>query len=471
MITNRKPRVLMLSPDPPGPYGAAVRLYHFAQALAAEAELHLVVLDQSEFHPVPAEFRSRLASFLELPRDTTRQVRSETSLGKMLKVAAVVGLPWRKGGRDLLHAAYFHASRLNDGKIIGTGGIARSLYARCLLSEVALGTRWLGLQPSRSVERALAFERMLPLILQRYSGMRFDVLWFENSYLLREARQLQAAFPGSVLMCNANNVEYSLHERLAGIAVTGVMQRWFRTQADALRRLERQAYAQSRITFACSTEDDRLIRELAPGATTVVISNGVDVEFFQPRKRLRSEPRLLFTGTMGYEPNRDAVEYFLQDILPLIRKQVPDCRFCIAGRSARDYFGARTATVSGLEIASDVPDMRPYYEQASVVVVPLRAGSGVRTKILEAMAMGRAIVSTTVGAEGIELQPDHHACLADGAEEFAAQVVLLLLDPDRTRKMELAARELVCAKYDWKSLGNRALATFQASLEPARDQN
>jgi len=127
-------------------------------------------------------------------------------------------------------------------------------------------------------------------------------------------------------------------------------------------------------------------------------------------------------------------------------------------------FGHLPETMPYVEIASDVPDMRPYYEQASVVVVPLRAGSGVRTKIQEAMSMGRAVVSTTLGAEGIQLTPERHLRLADEPVEFAARVVELLQSPGRRHEMGKQGRELVCAKFDWKMLTAGAIRIFEERL-------
>jgi polysaccharide biosynthesis protein PslH len=457
----------MLAPDPLGTFGAGVRPYHFARRLAEAAELYLVVLDKSDLQPMSRELRERCASVLELPEGSPRLSRAQEGRGaarKVLQVGSVLVCPWRRQGRDLLHAAVFHGQNAASRNSRGLGHLARRVYARLLEAEVAAGTRWFGLQPARSVERALAFDRMRPIVRRQWSGKHFDVILFDNSYLFNQALNLRASFPGALLVCNANNVEYSLHERLGGIATDPSLKRWFRVQAAAMRNLERRAFSASLLTFACSKNDERLIHGIVPQACTVVVPNGVDVDYFKLREDRAQEPRLLFPGTMSYQPNKDAVTWFLGEILPLIRRQIPECRFCIAGLGAKTNFGHLPETMPYVEIASDVPDMRPYYEKASVVVVPLRAGSGVRTKIHEAMAMGRAVVSTTLGAEGIELTPERHLRLADEPAEFAAKVIELLQCPERRHEMERAARELVCAKFDWNLLTAGAIRAFEERL-------
>ena len=457
----------MLAPDPLGRFGAGVRASHFARKLAEVADLHLVVLDQSDLQPMSGELRERCVSVLE-PSDVAQEPQrgreGRGGVQKTLQAGSLLACPWRRQGRDLLHAAVFHGQGPVSRSSHGLGGLARRLYARLLETEVAVGSRWLGLQPARAVERALAFDRLRPAIMQRWSGQPFDVVWFENSYLFRQALDLRAAFPGAVLVCNAHNVEYSLHERLGGIAAAPSLKRWFRTQVVAMRNLEREAFSSSLLTFACSRDDERLILGLAPRACTVQIPNGVDVDYFKPLAEQAQEPTLLFTGTMGYEPNRDAVQFFIKEILPLIRRQIPGCHFCIAGMAAQANVGHLVGSLPRVEIASDVPDMRPYYQRATVVVVPLRAGSGMRTKILETMAMGRATVSTTLGAEGIELTHDRHLSFADTPADFAAKVVELVQVPERRRQMEIAARELACANYDWKLLTTRAISAFETRL-------
>jgi glycosyltransferase involved in cell wall biosynthesis len=466
-MTGKKPRVLVVAPDPLGMYGAGVRAYHFARRLAEAAELHLVVLDKSELQPMSMELRERCASVLELPNGSPSPRRGggmRAAVRKARKICSVLVCPWRRQGRDLLHAAVFHGHHPTSRSSRGLGHLARRVYVRMLEAEVAAGTWWFGLQPARSVERALAFDRLRPIIQQRWSGKRFDVVWFENSYLFPQAIDLRASFPGAVLVCNAHNVEYSLHQRLGDIAVDHSLKRWFRVQASAMRNLERRAFSASLLTFACSKDDERLIHGIAPQACTAVVPNGVDVDYFRARGDRAQEPRLLFPGTMSYRPNQDAVAWFVRDILPLILRRVPECRFCIAGLAAKANFGHLPETMPYVEIASDVPDMRPYYEQASVVVVPLRAGSGVRTKIQEAMSMGRAVVSTTLGAEGIELTPERHLRLADEPVEFAARVVELLQSPGRRHELEKQGRELVCAKFDWKMLTAGAIRVFEERL-------
>jgi glycosyltransferase involved in cell wall biosynthesis len=154
---------------------------------------------------------------------------------------------------------------------------------------------------------------------------------------------------------------------------------------------------------------------------------------------------------MDFRPNIDAMTWFVEDILPRIRTEIPHAHLVIVGQKPAPRIQA-LAQNPGVAITGWVPDTRPFVADAAVYVVPLRMGSGTRLKILEAMAMGKAIVSTTRGAEGIEYTPNQHLIIADTPETFARAVVALLRDPQRCRELGRHARALVESKYDWRAI-------------------
>jgi polysaccharide biosynthesis protein PslH len=196
-----------------------------------------------------------------------------------------------------------------------------------------------------------------------------------------------------------------------------------------------------------------------PGARTAVIPNAADVEFYRPRAE---DPKpdgrtIVFFGLLSYAPNVDGVIHFVKDIWPLVVAAHPDARCKIIGGSPPPALQALAGP--GIELTGFVPDLRPHLAEAAAVVVPLRFGGGTRLKIVEAMAMGKAIVSTTLGAEGIEAVPDRDIMIADDAASFAARVNELLGDAGKAASLGLSARRLAESKYAW-SAAARALESF-----------
>jgi glycosyltransferase involved in cell wall biosynthesis len=190
------------------------------------------------------------------------------------------------------------------------------------------------------------------------------------------------------------------------------------------------------------------------------MATGVDTEFFSPRGPAAGK-RLVFTGSMDWLPNEDAMTYFCRDILPLIRAQEPDVAVSIVGRAPTPAV-TRLAEDAGIEVTGRVDDVRGYIEQAAAYIVPIRIGGGTRLKIFEAMAMGKAVVSTTVGAEGLPVTHGENVLIADDPTSFARDVVRLLRDPARRVQLERAARQLVVERYDWSAVA----AQLDAALVP-----
>jgi sugar transferase (PEP-CTERM/EpsH1 system associated) len=200
--------------------------------------------------------------------------------------------------------------------------------------------------------------------------------------------------------------------------------------------------------LATSELERQWIERHAPEAVVALAPNGVDVQRIhavEPPKESRS---IVFTGLMNYPPNVDAVVWFCQDIWPLLRQHLPQLRLNIVGRLPH----LRVMELNrqpGVCVTGEVPDVRPYVEEALALVVPLRSGGGTRLKILEAMAMGRPVVSTSLGAEGLEIVAGENILLAETAEQFLRQLQTLIDHPDRARQLGQAGRHLVVTQYDW----------------------
>ncbi|HEV3215922.1 MAG TPA: glycosyltransferase family 4 protein [Vicinamibacterales bacterium] len=257
-----------------------------------------------------------------------------------------------------------------------------------------------------------------------------------------------------------HNVEYLIWQRLSTLERSPWKRALFEMEWRKLRRLEADACRRADLTIAVSEEDRQRLSSLAPGATTGSIPTGVDTNYFRPAGRPEIPARLVFSGSMDWHPNEDAVLYFGESILPLIRQQVPDASFAVVGRNPTARL-REAAERLGMIITGTVDDVRPYLDEASVYVVPLRAGSGTRMKIFEALGMAKPVVSTTVGAEGLTLNDGHEFIAADDPQAFADAVVALLHDEARRRALGEAGRSLVVERYSWPQVARE----FEAQCE------
>lgn len=200
---------------------------------------------------------------------------------------------------------------------------------------------------------------------------------------------------------------------------------------------------------AVSASERAWIQQRAPAAVVELVPNGVDVEHFLPAGLSGASRSIVFTGLMNYPPNIDAVVWFCDEVLPLVHRQHPEVCFKIVGNKP-DRTVLALARRKGVEVTGQVPDVRPYLSNCQALVVPLRSGAGTRLKILEAMAMRRPVVSTDVGAEGLEVTPGVNILTGNTAEELAGHIGALLADPQRAARLGDAGRRLAETKYDWK---------------------
>ena len=257
-----------------------------------------------------------------------------------------------------------------------------------------------------------------------------------------------------------HNVEYLIWQRLANLETTAWKRALFEMEWRKLRACEADACRRAALTVTVSDDDRRRLEELGAGIRAVPIPTGVDTRYFTPRRDAEVAGRLVFSGSMDWHPNEDAVCYFADSILPRIRAEFPNVSFTIIGRnpSARVR---QLASEPGVAVTGTLDDVRPSIAEGSVYVVPLRAGSGTRIKIFEALAMGKAVVSTTVGAEGLALESGRQFLAADTPHDFAHAVIRLLRDPARRQALGTAGRALVEANYSWATVARQ----FEARCE------
>jgi polysaccharide biosynthesis protein PslH len=262
----------------------------------------------------------------------------------------------------------------------------------------------------------------------------------------------------------AHNVESIIWQRYAE-AERNSLKAWFlRRQWRRFEAFEGWAYTNATRAIAVSREDaDRIEQQF--GATDVaVVDNGVDTAGFQPDDSMPPDPRqMLFLGSLDWRPNLDAVRLLMDVIFPKVRLAEPLATVAVVGRKPPDWLRESVRTRLGIKVYGDVPDVRPYLRGAGMLVVPLRIGGGSRLKILEALATGLPVVTTTVGGEGLRLNAGEHVTVAESAEAFAAAAVEAIRRPDAARAQAARGRARVLAEYDWGGLADRLGAVWEGA--------
>ena len=240
-----------------------------------------------------------------------------------------------------------------------------------------------------------------------------------------------------------------------------------RRDLGPLAREEREICNSMNLCLACSFTDADALQDLGVRTSIAVVPNGVDTEYFggswMPQ---RESTEVVFVGTLGYQPCEVAVWDFATEILPLLRKMVPEVRFVVVGQNPSQRLKKLAERDKSIELTGRVEDVRPFMERARVAVVPLKSGSGTRLKILEAFSIGLPVVTTTIGVEGIDAIDGKHLLIADSITDFAGAVHRLIEDPDFARRIGNAGQDLVVSKYSWRMV-QLALRTAYQSLPVA----
>ena len=240
--------------------------------------------------------------------------------------------------------------------------------------------------------------------------------------------------------------------------------KWFNWwEAHKLRPIELARCRSAQGVLVTSEREYLLLKKLVPQCRAEIVPNGVNTDFFhKPEGQQEVAHQIVFTGTMNYYPNIQAVLFFARKCWPHIRAQLPTATWQIVGKSPPSEV-AQLANLPGVSVTGTVPDIRPYLAAASVAIAPLLIGSGTRLKILEALAMQKAVVSTSLGCEGLEVETGKHLSIADQPELFTRTVIDLLQDTEKRASLGNAGQALVEATYSWETCGNsfvRALENF-----------
>jgi sugar transferase (PEP-CTERM/EpsH1 system associated) len=248
-----------------------------------------------------------------------------------------------------------------------------------------------------------------------------------------------------------HNVESMIFERHA-LTASNAPLRWFwRSQWRKMERFEREACQRFGGVVAVSEADRALFTERFGARRTFAIPTAVDADYFRPAAGPVADGNLVFTGSMDWLPNEDAMLFFADEILPRVIAQVPGATLTIVGRSPSPHLRRRLAARPEITITGRVDDVRPFMERAAAYIIPLRIGGGTRIKAYEAMAMAKPVISTPIGVEGLPVRDGEHLVLAESAADFAGAVVDVLRNPERRHRLGQAARRFVEGSCSWPS--------------------
>lgn len=386
---------------------------------------------------------------LPVPPDSGARLRDFNLLRRVAKHHRVWVLSLLEFENELDHAAeLLEFCQQVDGVVAGRG------------SAGSMATAVAGLFQKRPIATATYY---YPALAEKITGLsrqvKFDVVQFEHSFLAPYRRALAPDFEGSTVLSlhNIGAQQYrTMLDMSSGISRIPAALKWW-----LMRGWEATASDEFHEVITVSDDDRRRLRELGARGRISIIENGVDCTALRPLPGpAGGTEEILFIGTMGYLPNRDAARYFCRCIFPLIREKRPGCVLNLVGSGG-------TRHLSDLEqpgvvnVTGRVEDPLPYYERSRLAVVPLRSGGGSRLKILEAMALGRPVVSTSLGREGLSLQDGQEIITADDPREFAEAVVRLLEDRQYWNEMVEAGRKNVEQNYDWDLLAERLIELYE----------
>lgn len=385
-----------------------------------------------------------------LPVDTGGKIRSFNLLRELDTRSEVTLLSYYGGARDMeyeraLGKAFPRAVAIHTGVPDGSTASETLDYARRVISPAPYAVTKHTATPVRR------------LIAEWDREGRFDVLLCD--FLAPSLNFPRRCHTPTVLF--QHNVESILWRRQADTERRLAQRAVFQLEAWKMDRYERATVGRFDHVIAVSDADRDAMTRMVSADRITVVPTGVDTKAFRPTTRMVTpEPVVLFLGSMDWEPNIDGVQYFVETMWPAIRAAVPGARFQVVGRSPAASI--RRLASDDVEIVGTVPSVIEYLHRAAAVVVPLRVGGGTRLKIYEAMGAGKAVISTTIGAEGLDYHDGRDILIADTPDAFARSVIEVLRDAERRRSLEDAALALA-SQYDWSSIAR----TFEATLDHA----
>ncbi|BAU65225.1 glycosyl transferase family protein [Stanieria sp. NIES-3757] len=295
-------------------------------------------------------------------------------------------------------------------------------------------------------------------VLQQFSQVKFDAVLFDFIF----ATPYHELFKNHLTILNEHNIESRILKQCATITESDIATAATDVEAvkvfldseresKLLEAYENKTWSKFALTTLVSEDDRQELLSRCPNSKAIVVKNGIDTRNIVPVNNSQAQ-KMLYMGTMTYYPNIDAVLYFAEEILPLIRKQNPKHPFCIAGREPSAEIQALATRYSAIEIVASPKNMSDVAQNCSIAIVPIRLGSGTRIKILHAMAMGLPVISTSLGCEGLEVTDGENILIRDTPKDFAEAVVQVSNDFQLKTRLSVNGRQLVEQAYDWQNI-------------------
>jgi glycosyltransferase involved in cell wall biosynthesis len=328
--------------------------------------------------------------------------------------------------------------------------------------------------PKKAMIHASSVATGKPYIFFEYANKRFgseiqaalrssapDLVHLDSLDLYR----WRAMLPNVPMTCTHHSIESELLRHRARHIGNPLAAIYLRHQANLVEKIERRVCGHFDVNVMTSELDADRLRALVPKARTAAVPNGVDVDFFKPSTaHYEIDGRVVFLGPTYMFPNRDGVEFFLDSIWPSVVKKMPNASFHLLGKNSgtdKMVFERRP----GVSCHGYVPDIRPHFAAAQCSVVPLRVGGGTRLKILDAWSMGKAVVSTSIGCEGLETVDGRNILIRDDAKGFADAVVQILSDAELRNRLGREGRSTVENHYAWSIIGNRLSSLYMGLID------
>jgi glycosyltransferase involved in cell wall biosynthesis len=285
------------------------------------------------------------------------------------------------------------------------------------------------------------------------ANTRFHGVLIDHLYMMQYAR-LVRPLPVFYSAPDVETIKFARWHEGERLPLTQRLFHW--AQCNAIRWHESRVGRTARVTFATSEVDRGVLLQLNRTGRFVVVPNGVDLKYFRARSRASFDqpPAVFFVGTMYYKPNHLAARFLAHEIFPVVRREIPEATCHLVGKTGAQDYSELNRPELGVRMHGFVEDIRPFFEQCRLLVAPLSVGSGTRIKILEAMATGTPVVSTTIGAEGLDYTDGENILIANTPSALSAAVLRLLRDPGECFRMGAAGRRLVESKYSWDSAGD-----------------
>lgn len=302
--------------------------------------------------------------------------------------------------------------------------------------------------------RAVYSRRMQAAISDLCSGGAVDIVQLESSLLCTFG-----VAEGPRVVLDEHNIEYEVFQRMCEGERSLPRRAFNRAEHLRFRRFEQRWWSRVDGCVVTSERELPVVRARAPDTPVAVVPNAVDVHYFRPAPDETEPFTLVFNGILTYRPNLDAALWLVDEVWPHVLRRCPSARLTIVGRA--DAADVRRLLRPGVVATGEVPDIRPYLRRAAVVGVPVRIGGGTRLKVVEGLAMGKAMVSTSLGCEGIDVCDGQHLLIGDSAQAFATKVVELFEDPGARAALGQAGRSLIEREYSWELAGDRLEALYR----------